>query len=631
MTELEVLVAAIEEEAPDDPLAQLRAAALTKDELHALADDLLGHFVDGRPRVRRHVERRRRRPRRVEAGGPAAPHRRAAPRPAGRCGKLLPKLADGSFRRFTPTGPEVVARRPDGGRRVPARRDRHRAPAPGAVLPAGLGGRRGAASASTSTPAAWPPPSSRPTRGRGRGDAATSRPRRRQGGPRRARSAWPWRLGHNYIGTEHIRLALRRSSRHRRRGRHREGRHGRGRRPRSSILQRPRPLTHGSVGRPSVGVPLSGREGRPPWASSRSSSSGPRVRGDPAARRGVRAEIGDDARSDGSAGRDHDDPDRYYNVVFFDSHEEAMANSELPVTQEFAGSWRPWPTARRRSTTSTSSKSADHLRTRGWRSAQRGRRWTAGRARRYRPAVPDDAHRHPACSTRSPPSTPSAPTRCSSGSPAPRSPSSGTERGAVRTENGFLGVDVDATFDELTDPDVVVVPGGIGTRALLDGRADPRLDPHAPTPTTTLHDVGVHRLAAAGRRRPARRAHRHHPLGRPGRCSARLGAVPVPDRVVEHLDRRIVTAAGVSARHRHGRCGSSEVLADRTTAEAMQLDDRVRPPAAVRRRRHRDRWATTSSPASWSTPASGSSTVWHSPVASASADGLALAVVSIEC
>ena len=35
--------------------------------------------------------------------------------------------------------------------------------------------------------------------------------------------------------------------------------------------------------------------------------------------------------------RDHDDPDHCYNVVFFDSYEEAMANSDLPVTQEFAG------------------------------------------------------------------------------------------------------------------------------------------------------------------------------------------------------------------------------------------------------------------------------------------------------
>ena len=34
--------------------------------------------------------------------------------------------------------------------------------------------------------------------------------------------------------------------------------------------------------------------------------------------------------------QDRDDPGRYFNIVFFDSHEEAMANSELPVTGEFA-------------------------------------------------------------------------------------------------------------------------------------------------------------------------------------------------------------------------------------------------------------------------------------------------------
>src|SRR5690606_21328870 len=51
---------------------------------------------------------------------------------------------------------------------------------------------------------------------------------------------------------------------------------------------------------------------------------------------------------------------------------------------------------------------------------------------------------------------------------------------------------------------------------------------------------------------------------------ATLGAVPVPDRVVEHLDRRIVTAAGVSS------CSDVairlvELLVDRTAAEAAQL------------------------------------------------------------
>ena len=35
-------------------------------------------------------------------------------------------------------------------------------------------------------------------------------------------------------------------------------------------------------------------------------------------------------------GHDLDNPDRYLNIVFFDSHEEAMENSNSPVTQEFA-------------------------------------------------------------------------------------------------------------------------------------------------------------------------------------------------------------------------------------------------------------------------------------------------------
>ena len=34
---------------------------------------------------------------------------------------------------------------------------------------------------------------------------------------------------------------------------------------------------------------------------------------------------------------DHDDPGRYFNIVFFDSHESAMKNSALPETDEFSG------------------------------------------------------------------------------------------------------------------------------------------------------------------------------------------------------------------------------------------------------------------------------------------------------
>jgi hypothetical protein len=35
--------------------------------------------------------------------------------------------------------------------------------------------------------------------------------------------------------------------------------------------------------------------------------------------------------------RDRDDAQHYFNIVFFDSFDEAMKNSDHPVTQEFAG------------------------------------------------------------------------------------------------------------------------------------------------------------------------------------------------------------------------------------------------------------------------------------------------------
>ena len=34
--------------------------------------------------------------------------------------------------------------------------------------------------------------------------------------------------------------------------------------------------------------------------------------------------------------QDRDQPGRFFNVVFFDSYDEAMENSNLPVTQEFS-------------------------------------------------------------------------------------------------------------------------------------------------------------------------------------------------------------------------------------------------------------------------------------------------------
>ena len=45
------------------------------------------------------------------------------------------------------------------------------------------------------------------------------------------------------------------------------------------------------------------------------------------------------------------------------------------------------------------------------------------------------------------------------------------EAGPKRTETGMLALTADATLDELPDPDVIVVPGGFGTRALMEDEA----------------------------------------------------------------------------------------------------------------------------------------------------------------
>jgi transcriptional regulator GlxA family with amidase domain len=144
----------------------------------------------------------------------------------------------------------------------------------------------------------------------------------------------------------------------------------------------------------------------------------------------------------------------------------------------------------------------------------------------------------------------------------------GHERGEVRTENGFLGLSVDATFAELTDPDVVVVPGGIGTRALL--KDEPVLDwlrtAHRTSRYTTSVCTGSLLLAAAGLLDGLTATTHWSAYDE----LASLGAVPTADRVVEHLDRRIVTAAGVSSGIDMA-LRLAELLTDQVTAEAMQL------------------------------------------------------------
>jgi transcriptional regulator GlxA family with amidase domain len=115
--------------------------------------------------------------------------------------------------------------------------------------------------------------------------------------------------------------------------------------------------------------------------------------------------------------------------------------------------------------------------------------------------------------------------------------------GPIRNESDTLSLVADASIDEVTSPDIIVVPGGYGTRALLD--REPLLDwirtAHETTAWTTSVCTGSLLLAAAGLLDGVPAA--THWLARD--LLAELGGKPVAERVVEQG--KIVTAAGVSA------------------------------------------------------------------------------------
>ncbi len=144
----------------------------------------------------------------------------------------------------------------------------------------------------------------------------------------------------------------------------------------------------------------------------------------------------------------------------------------------------------------------------------------------------------------------------------------GHERGKVRTENGMLGVSVDATFEELAAPDVIVFPGGVGSRPL---QGDERVlawlrQAHRGTRFTTSVCTGSLVLGAAGLL-DGLSATTHWA------CYDELaahGARPTSERVVEHLDRRIIPAAGVSSGIDMA-LRLVELLIDETAARAAQL------------------------------------------------------------
>jgi putative intracellular protease/amidase len=144
----------------------------------------------------------------------------------------------------------------------------------------------------------------------------------------------------------------------------------------------------------------------------------------------------------------------------------------------------------------------------------------------------------------------------------------GRERGVVRSDNGFLGIEVDATYDEVPAPDVVVFPGGIGTRELLGDEVvlDWVRRAHETTVFTTSVCTGSLVLAAAGLLDGLTATTHWAAMDVLGK----LGAVPTGQRVVEHLGERIITAAGVSSGIDMA-LRLVELLVDATAAQAAQL------------------------------------------------------------
>jgi putative intracellular protease/amidase len=119
----------------------------------------------------------------------------------------------------------------------------------------------------------------------------------------------------------------------------------------------------------------------------------------------------------------------------------------------------------------------------------------------------------------------------------------GFEPGPVRTDNRMLSLYAEAALEDWADPDVLVVPGGFGTRPLM--KDERMLDwvrrVHETSQWTTSVCTGSLVLGAAGLLDGLEATTHWAAMD----TLARLGARPTGRRVVEQG--KIITAAGVSS------------------------------------------------------------------------------------
>ena len=146
----------------------------------------------------------------------------------------------------------------------------------------------------------------------------------------------------------------------------------------------------------------------------------------------------------------------------------------------------------------------------------------------------------------------------------------------------MLGIEADAAFEDLPDPEIVMVPGGTGTNAVLD---DERLvgwirRAHETSQWTTSVCTGSLLLGAAGVLDGLEAT--SHWLDLPE--LERFGARPTERRVVEQG--KVVTAAGVSSGIDMGLVLAAKIAGPEVAA-GDPARDRVRPTATIRRRLNR--------------------------------------------
>jgi putative intracellular protease/amidase len=140
------------------------------------------------------------------------------------------------------------------------------------------------------------------------------------------------------------------------------------------------------------------------------------------------------------------------------------------------------------------------------------------------------------------------------------------EPGPVRTDNGMLTLLADGSLEDLPGPDVIVIPGGVGTRKLL---GDERLvgwirRAHESSDWTTSVCTGSLLLGAAGVLDGIEATSHWLEL----EALRQFGARPVARRVVEQG--KVITAAGVSSGIDMA-LGLTERIAGSRAAQAIQL------------------------------------------------------------